>query len=153
MAEDPSEKPPRKRASDNRIAPRLSQADVRPRRNIHVDLEDVNEWCVLSPHENQQPFVTQGWLRREDTCELLKHVSEYESAVVSTTWGVVIVVVCPTEREGFEMTRSMFPLSRTLRFRVYFVIIALSLDMIKGARDRGTVHMIVTRARTSLDRT
>ena len=30
---------------------------------------------------------------------------------------------------------------------------SLSLDMIKAARDRGIVHMIVTRARTSLDRT
>ena len=77
--------------------------------SLHVDLEDVDEWCVLSPRENQQPFVTQGRLRREDTCELLKHVSEYESAVVSTTWGVVIVVVRPTEREGFETTRSTFP--------------------------------------------
>ena len=30
---------------------------------------------------------------------------------------------------------------------------SLSLDMIDEARDRGIVHMIVTRARTSLDRT
>src|SRR6202046_2018883 len=34
LAEDPLEKPPRKRASDNRIAPRLSQADVQSRHNM-----------------------------------------------------------------------------------------------------------------------
>ena len=34
-----------------------------------------------------------------------------------------------------------------------FILKSLSLDMIEVARDRGIVHMIVTRARMSLDRT
>ena len=36
-------------------------------------------------------------------------------------------------------------------FRVYFEVVIIRYD--KMARDRGIVHMIVTRARTSLDRT
>ena len=42
-------------------------------------------------------------------------------------------------------------LSRTLHFAFIFEVVIIRYDNV--AHDRGTVHMIVTRARTSLDRT
>ena len=52
LAEDPLEKPPCKRASDNWIAPRLSQADVRSRRNIITPYKETE---LHGPNFTQPP--------------------------------------------------------------------------------------------------
>ena len=51
---------------------------------------------------------------------------------------------------GFGVT-CLRLVSRTLRVRVIFEVVIIRYD--KVARDRGIVHMIITRARTSPDRT